>query len=87
MKTIILIIAACLILKKAGFIRGLLRRCRFKDEAPPGYYQKPKNEATLRKQREAAVRYILTRQGYEYIETINYMPDEMLISIINEYRP
>jgi hypothetical protein len=83
---IIVIIITCLILYKSGLIVRLLDTFRLEPEtltAPEP--TPPQKEITDREQLEIQARYILTYQGYDHPETVEYMGDTMLMQIINNY--
>lgn len=92
MKTIFIITALCIILKKSGAVGAFLDRLETEPTAAI-----PDTEPTAarpdeltdhkrdRLQWENDARYILTLQGYKNPETVAYMSDTMLIQIINNY--
>lgn len=84
----LIIIITCLILYKSGLIARLLDSFRL--EAEPATVTTaaeapPQKEITDREQLEIQARYILTYQGYDHPETVEYMGDTMLLQIINNY--
>lgn len=92
MKTILIITALCIILKKSGAVGAFLDRLETEPTAarknteptaagPDELTDHEKN----RLQWENDARYILTLQGYKNPDTVKYMGDEMLIAIIREY--
>lgn len=87
MKTIFIITALCIVLKKSGAVAAFLDR--LKTEPEPEQTAAGPDELTdhekNRLQWENDAYYILTLQGYKHPETVKYMGDEMLIAIIREY--
>ena len=90
MKITILIFTISFILYKAGYITKLLNALRLDEvplpqEAPERIVFKSQEIDEGREKWEAEAYYILTKQGYEYPETVKYMGDQMLKNIIREY--
>lgn len=88
MKTIFIITALCIILKKSGAVGAFLDRLETEptaaipDTEPTA--ARP-DHITEREKLEKQAHYILTMQKYEYPETVFYMSETMLIQIINNY--
>lgn len=84
---ILIILITCLVLYKSGLIARLLDSFRL--EAEPATVTTaeapPQNEITDREKLEKQAHYILTAQGYDYPETVQYMSETMLIQIINQF--
>ena len=80
---IIAIIILLIIIYKTHLLRRLLDRMQ---TDPPAFREKP-TRTDPRKQLESEAYYILRRQEYEAPETVKYMSNQMLQSIINEYKP
>jgi len=72
-----------IIIYKTHLLRRLLDRMQ---TDPPAFRDKP-TRTDPRKQLENDAYYILRRQEYEAPETVKYMSNQMLQSIINEYKP
>ena len=79
MKTIFIITALCIVLKKSGAVAAFLDRLETEPTAA-----RP-DHITEREKLEKQAHYILTSQKYEYPETVQYMSDTMLLQIINNY--
>lgn len=88
MKTIIIITALCIFLKKSGAVGAFLDRLETEptaaipDTEPTA--ARP-DHITEREKLEKQAHYILTMQKYEYPETVFYMSDTMLLQIINSF--
>lgn len=83
MKTIFIITALCIILKKSGAVAAFLDRLKTEPEPEPT--AAGPDHITEREKLEKQAHYILTSQKYEYPETVQYMSETMLIQIINNY--
>lgn len=94
MKIIFIITALCIILKKSGAVAAFLDRLKTEPEQTAARKNTEPTAAAPdqltdherdRLQWENDAYYILTLQGYKHPETVRYMGDEMLISIIRDY--
>lgn len=85
MKTIFIITALCIILKKSGAVAAFLDRLKTEPEPTAAGPDELTDHEKDRLQWENDARYILTLQGYKNPDTVKYMGDEMLIAIIREY--
>lgn len=95
MTTILIIICACWILYKTGAAGGFLECFRLYEPetvtesavvAPvTKVTAAPETRQETREDLEASAHYILTARGYEYPETVDSMPDALLVKIIREY--
>ena len=90
MKTIFIITALCIVLKKSGAVGAFLDRLKTEPEPTAARKNTELTAAgpdhiTEREKLEKQAHYILTSQKYEYPETVQYMSDTMLLQIINNY--
>ena len=95
MTTILIIILICWMLYKTGAAGGFLECFRLYEPetvtesvvVAPGTKTTaaPETRQETREDLEASARYILTARGYEYPETVDSMPDALLIKIIRDY--
>ena len=86
---IILIIITCLILYKTGAMSRFLASLEMDPEAIPEPVEiqepEPQEPPEGRQKWEIEARYVLTIQGRVNPDTVAYMGDEMLKSIIRDY--
>ena len=95
MTTIFIISLVCWMLYKVGAVGGFLKCFRLYEPetvtelaavAPEiKTTAAPETRQETREDLEASARYILTTRGYEYPETVESMPDALLVKIIREY--